>query len=36
VLTDEVALPILDEAAALESTVEFDDPESVVVRYHHK
>lgn len=36
VLEDEVALPILEEAAALESAVEFGDPESVIVRYHHK
>jgi hypothetical protein len=33
VLTDEVALPILEQAAALESAVEIDDPETVVVRY---
>jgi len=32
-LADEVALPILESAAALESTVECDDPESVVIRY---
>ncbi len=36
VLEDEVALPILEQAAALESAVEFDDPETVVVRYRHK
>lgn len=30
---DEVALPILERAAALESTVEITDSESVVVRY---
>lgn len=36
VLADEVALPILEQAAALESAVEFDDPETVVVRYRHK
>ena len=32
VLEDEVALPILEQAAALESAVEFDDPETVIVR----
>jgi hypothetical protein len=32
--SDEVALPILDMAAALESAVEIDDPRNVVVRYH--
>jgi hypothetical protein len=36
VLEDEVALPILERAAALESSVEFDDPETVIVRYRHK
>jgi len=36
VLTDEVAWPILERAAALESAVEFDDPEKVVVRYRRK
>lgn len=36
VLADEVALPILERAAALESTVEFDDPETAVVRYRRK
>lgn len=30
---DEVALPILEKAADLESTVEFNNPELVVVRY---
>jgi len=33
VLMDDVALPILEQAAALESAVEFDDPETAVVRY---
>ena len=36
VLADEVALPILERAAALESVVEFDDPETVIVRYRRK
>ncbi len=36
VLEDEVALPILERAAALESAVEFDDPDTVIVRYRHK
>ena len=36
VLADEVALPILEQAAALESAVEFNDAETVVVRYRHK
>jgi len=33
--SDEVALPILEQAASLESTVELSDAESVVVRYAH-
>jgi hypothetical protein len=33
---DEVALPILEQAATLESTVEVTDSESVVVRYARK
>jgi len=33
VKTDAVALPILEQAAALESTVESNDPESVLIRY---
>ena len=36
VLSDEVALPILQQAATLESTVEFDTPEAAIVRYAHK
>jgi len=36
VLADEVALPILEKAAALESTVELRTPKSVVVRYAGK
>jgi hypothetical protein len=32
--TDEVALPILEQSAALESVVEISDPKMVVVRYH--
>ena len=32
--TDAVALPILDQAASLESTVEIHDPKNVLVRYH--
>ncbi|HEX5220864.1 MAG TPA: hypothetical protein VFZ59_14945 [Verrucomicrobiae bacterium] len=31
--TDDVAMPILEQAGALESTVEVNDPDSVVVRY---
>ena len=34
-LADEVALPILEQAAKLESAVELADPEKVVVRYVH-
>jgi hypothetical protein len=34
VRADEVALPILERAASLESTVEIGDPKNVVVRYH--
>jgi hypothetical protein len=33
--SDEVAVPILEQASTLESTVESTDPESVVVRYVH-
>lgn len=33
VLADRVARPILEQAAALESTVEFNDSQTVVVRY---
>jgi len=36
VLKDEVALPILEQAAALESAVECDGSETVVVRYVRK
>lgn len=36
ILRDEVAWPILEQAAALEATVELDDAESVIVRYAHK
>jgi hypothetical protein len=36
VLADEVALPILERAAKLESTVECVDSESAVVRYVRK
>jgi hypothetical protein len=35
-VTDEVALPILEQAAGLESCVEMDDAERVVVRYVRK
>ncbi len=31
---DEVASPILEQSASLESTVEIADPKSVIVRYH--
>jgi len=33
---DEVALPILERVAELESNVEMDDPERVIVRYVHR
>lgn len=36
VRSDSVALPILEKTAALESAVELDDAESVVVRYFRK
>ena len=36
VASDEVALPILEHAAALQSTVESSDPESVLLRYARK
>jgi hypothetical protein len=36
VLADEVAMPILEQAATLESVVEFDGPETVVIRYVRK
>jgi hypothetical protein len=36
VLADEVARPILKQAAALESVVEFDDPQTVIIRYVRK
>jgi len=36
VLGDEVAVPILEQAAQLECTVDLDAPESVVIRYYHK
>ena len=36
ILTDQVALPILQHAAGLESAVEVDNPERVVVRYIRK
>ena len=35
-LADEVARPILEQAAALESAVELKDPDSVIVRYLHR
>ena len=36
ILADQVARPILEQAAALESVVEFDDPETVLIRYVRK
>ena len=36
VLTDEVARPVLEQAEGLESTVDLDAPESVIVRYYRK
>ncbi len=36
VLADDVALPILEQAAAMESVVEPNDPQTVIVRYTHK
>ena len=36
ILRDDVALPILEQAAALEARVELNNSESVIVRYTHK
>ena len=36
VVGDEIAMPILEQAAALESMTELDGDESVVIRYVHK
>ncbi len=36
VLADDVALPILEQAAAMESVVEPNDPQTVIVRYARK
>jgi hypothetical protein len=36
ILSDKVAMPILEQAAGLECTVDLDAPESVIVRYYQK
>ena len=36
ILADDVALPILEQAEGLESTVDLDAPESVFIRYYRK
>jgi hypothetical protein len=36
ILSDEVAMPILQQAGGLECTVDLDAPESVVIRYYRK
>ena len=35
-LQDEVAMPILEKAAGLESVVEIEDPTEILVRYLRK